>query len=336
MFVTSQNTNVKIITSSDSIPIDHHFKVIAGPGAGKTYWLVNHIKGVLRQSKKLTRSGKIACITYTNVASEEIVRRLGDCGNSVDASTIHSFLYRNVIKPYSFLLGAEGLFNPLELNGHDDHIPNMGLVSKWKSQTEQYYLKDDSAVCKCLSELDWFFDKSDTLKLKPRNPWRQKIGKYSIRNDSFIEYKKICWNKGFLHHEDVLYFSYNLISKNPRILEFIRVRFPYIFIDEFQDTHPIQAKIISLIGRESTLVGIIGDPCQSIYKFQGASRKHFLDFKLPGIQEYKIIINRRSAANIVNFLNHFRDQELIQEIHHIGEENSVIVFVGDPIEVVKN
>lgn len=89
------------ITSSDLIPIEQHFKVIAGPGAGKTHWLVNHIKNVVKNSVRLEKTRKIACITYTNIAVETIMKRLGtSIANRVEVSTIHSFLYRHVVKPY--------------------------------------------------------------------------------------------------------------------------------------------------------------------------------------------------------------------------------------------
>ena len=48
--------------------IEHHFKVFAGPGAGKTKWLIDHLERVLKESKRLGKTRKIACITYTNVA----------------------------------------------------------------------------------------------------------------------------------------------------------------------------------------------------------------------------------------------------------------------------
>ena len=62
-----------IISSGDKITdLDHHFRISAGPGAGKTYWLMNHMRNVLRNSKKLGISSKIACITYTTIAAEQI------------------------------------------------------------------------------------------------------------------------------------------------------------------------------------------------------------------------------------------------------------------------
>lgn len=79
------------ITSDDLIPIEQHFKISAGPGAGKTYWLINHIKNVLHTSTRLYRTRKIACITYTNIAVETILTRLGSSSDRVEVCTIHSF-----------------------------------------------------------------------------------------------------------------------------------------------------------------------------------------------------------------------------------------------------
>ena len=70
---------------------ENHFRVSAGPGAGKTYWLVGHIKNVLHNSSRLAKSKKIACITYTNIAVETILSRLGTSSENVEVSTIHSF-----------------------------------------------------------------------------------------------------------------------------------------------------------------------------------------------------------------------------------------------------
>lgn len=64
----------RIIPLSDShetIDIEHPFKVNAGPGAGKTTWLINHIRNVIQRSNRLGQVKKIACITYTNVAAKK-------------------------------------------------------------------------------------------------------------------------------------------------------------------------------------------------------------------------------------------------------------------------
>ncbi len=58
---------VTCITSDSRIPINTCFRVSAGPGAGKTHWLANHIQHILNSSDRLNRMSKIACISYTNV-----------------------------------------------------------------------------------------------------------------------------------------------------------------------------------------------------------------------------------------------------------------------------
>ncbi|HOV77233.1 MAG TPA: AAA family ATPase, partial [Sedimentisphaerales bacterium] len=80
------------IDSGTLLPdIERHFRVMAGPGAGKTHWLVNHIRHVVACSKRLSPASRVACISYTNVAVNEIVTRLGSATTQVDVSTIHSF-----------------------------------------------------------------------------------------------------------------------------------------------------------------------------------------------------------------------------------------------------
>jgi len=84
----------RITSDSALIDIEHHFRVSAGPGAGKTHWLVEHIRNVLHRSNRLGKTRKIACITYTNIAVETILSRLGTSVDRVEVSTIHSFLYK--------------------------------------------------------------------------------------------------------------------------------------------------------------------------------------------------------------------------------------------------
>ena len=63
------------IGSEDKVPIDACFRIGAGPGAGKTHWLIEHIKDVISHSNKLGAVKKVACITYTNVGTDTIRKR---------------------------------------------------------------------------------------------------------------------------------------------------------------------------------------------------------------------------------------------------------------------
>ena len=119
------------ITSADLIPIEQHFRVSAGPGAGKTYWLINHIKNVLYTSSRLYKTRKIACITYTNIAVETILIRLGSSSDRVEVSTIHSFLYKHIVKPYVQFIANEYDLNVSRIDGHDEVTISRGRIINW-------------------------------------------------------------------------------------------------------------------------------------------------------------------------------------------------------------
>ena len=82
--------------------LEQHMKIYAGPGAGKTHFLVENIKNIIENNKKITGSEnkKVLCITYTNAAVDEIKRRLVKYSDNVAIYTIHGFIIEYIIKPY--------------------------------------------------------------------------------------------------------------------------------------------------------------------------------------------------------------------------------------------
>src|SRR5690606_35744101 len=122
---------ITTIISNDIIDIEKPFKVKAGPGAGKTHWLVNRIKHVLANSKRLGCYRKIACITYTNTAVETISGRLNEGADREEISTIHSFTYNNIVKPYIHFIAAQYDFNVKYMDGHDEHFISRKYIKEW-------------------------------------------------------------------------------------------------------------------------------------------------------------------------------------------------------------
>ena len=106
--------------------------------------------------------------------------------------------------------------------------------------------------------------------------------------------------------DDILYFSYILLSRYSNIFKLIKARYPYIFVDEFQDTIPFVVDFLAQLGNEGVIVGVAGDKAQSIYDFLGATVQQFNNFVVPGIQEYEIRGNRRSTKQIIKLLNTIR------------------------------
>jgi len=323
--------------------IETSFKVYAGPGAGKSTWLIEHLERVLKQSNRLARTKQIACITYTNVAAEEIITRL-DCDRSrFDISTIHSFLYRNIIKPFSYLVESddqgETLFDVSKLDGHEEHVVHGDRLRRWihtisnDNGTNYNYLQWSQNKPKTLVELssmDYVFVNNE-VELITRKRRGARIPK--SRNELW-KYKSKYWCDGILHHEDVLYFSYLILSENPEVLNFIRNKFPYIFVDEFQDTTQLQTWILDRISEKETIIGVVGDLAQSIYKFTGAQRQDFISFKDGNIPEYKIGMNHRSTTQIIDFLNFLRTDINQEYGDEENEGESVKILIGEPKQAI--
>jgi DNA helicase-2/ATP-dependent DNA helicase PcrA len=327
--------NLPDITSL--MDIERDFKIYAGPGSGKTTWLVSHLENVLRKSKRLGKTGRIACITYTNVAAEELISRLQCNKDRFDISTIHSFLYRNIIKPFSYHIEKDDqghqLFDTTKLNGHEEHHVQMDKLRRWintlsELHGKKYGMYNETSIkqklIELLSSLDYAFI-NNKIELVVR-----KKGKFKLPNSNrkLWKYKSNYWHDGIMHHEDVLYFSYFILCISPRLTDFISNKYPYIFIDEFQDTTEVQTWIINKITELSTKVGVVGDLAQSIYEFSGAKKSDLLNFKDGKIDEYKISQNHRSTRRIIDFLNKLRP-DISQEYGSNNlEGNPVLVVVG--------
>ncbi|PIH55412.1 UvrD-helicase domain-containing protein [Paenibacillus sp. LK1] len=330
------------IHSETLIPTEEHFRIAAGPGAGKTYWLINHIKNVLHQTKRLKKTRKIACITYTNIAVDTILKRLGTNIHQVEVMTLHSFLYKHLLKPYASYLGNEYELNIKKMDGHQDPVLHFKKVKHWiethpnsdqlvnpYSVNQLIKLRQNiESVTRWLKSLKYHIDKNGDISLTCDNKQAYYINeedeqKYlnktclNILSLDLLAYKKLYWLKGILDHNDVLLFSYQLLKKYPFILNVIRSKFPYLFIDEFQDTNPIQIEILKLIGAQETIVGIIGDEAQSIFGFQGANPDQFSSFKLPGLVDYVMEDNRRSTNSIIDILNIIRKDIKQNKIRNI-------------------
>jgi len=102
-----------------------NFRLEAGAGAGKTYSLVKALQRIIDEeaAQLIRRHQKVACITYTNVATDEITRRT-DGHPAVQASTIHSFCWE-LCKNFQAILRQEVLSIP-RLNEKIEEVGGVG------------------------------------------------------------------------------------------------------------------------------------------------------------------------------------------------------------------
>lgn len=352
------------VTSSDiftSEQLQYHAKVYAGPGAGKTHFLVENVKNIITSNPLIiqSRMRKVLCVTYTNAAVEEIKRRLDRYTDHVEVYTIHGFIIENIIQPFQqelrnvmksdFGITVSGTGKILSqvkglgiLHGiNKDEIYDF-VREVTSEQMEMEYRKKEMGDI----EVDCNAFAESVFNGTPR---QMKFRAPSEISEQYVNpIKKYIWSVAKkLTLNEILYFGYRILENNPTALYAIRVKFPFIFVDEFQDTNPLQTLLIKLIGQKSTTVSIVGDVAQSIYSFQGARPSDFRNFTMDGareIREYVINGNRRSTENIVNFCNFLRqsDETIVQisqrpyhsEDEKIQSENKKIHFlVGKSPEV---
>lgn len=309
--------------------LEKHAKVYAGPGAGKTHFLVENVKNIVTTNPLITqsRARKVLCVTYTNAAVDEIKRRLDKFTDHVEVHTIHGFIIEHIIQPFQ-----------QDLRGIMESDFGIEVSSKGKISSQVEGLGILHGVNK--NEIYDFIRKTSPTEFSDDEFGYSKkaMGEVEVNNDAFVSsitkgttrciglkvpskineqhvvpLKKYIWSKiRKLTHNEILYFGYRILESNPTALYAIRVKFPFIFVDEFQDTNPLQTLIIKLIGKKSTIFGIVGDIAQSIYSFQGAQPTDFKNFSIEGgrdVNEYVINGNRRSTENVVNFCNFLRQSD---------------------------
>jgi DNA helicase-2/ATP-dependent DNA helicase PcrA len=111
----------------------NHFLLSGGAGSGKTYTLIELIQRINEEEPK----SKIACITYTNVAADEITERVDSF--SLKASTIHDFLWDNIkgfqtnlrsgIIELNESITEEDLLNDIEIQYREFKSLKKGIIS---------------------------------------------------------------------------------------------------------------------------------------------------------------------------------------------------------------
>jgi len=323
--------------------LEQHMKIYAGPGAGKTHFLVENIKNIIANNKKITGSEnkKVLCITYTNAAVDEIKRRLVKYSDNVAIYTIHGFIIEYIIKPYQtelkkHILNDFGIEIDFEAK-ISSQIEGLSILHGHDRDKIYDYIKSESGTDSVIDYSKSVMGKVEIDILEYCETDVAEIVKSSkIEEEHKMAIKKYVWNKAKkLTYNEILYFGYKMVISNSIISYALRVQFPFIFVDEFQDTNPLQAKLIDYLGQRSIVVGVIGDIAQSIYSFQGARPSKFSNFKVSGsdINEYNIIGNRRSTASIVHMCNYIRKSDTLAQLSIKEYKNQDIRSEKESIKV---
>lgn len=274
---------------------DKSVLLIACPGSGKTRTLTFKIAYEL--SKLKTDKEFVIAITYTNNAAEEIkdrVELLGVDTTQLWIGTIHSFCMEWIIRPYH--LYSDRLKNGFKVcNSFDTEQLLTKICEKYSNPKVTLY------------DFQYYATINGTYRIISKNSNNNNHIKVIL-----TEYFSTLKKNNKLDFEQILFYAYDLLKKRPVISSILCKLFPFILIDEYQDTTEIQYHIVSKIlsankGCSKTL--IVGDPNQSIYNSLGGypmakkELEQLLGFKL---QQLSLDKNYRSSKAIINYFDYYK------------------------------
>ncbi len=254
-----------------------HLLIVAGPGTGKTHTLTYRICYTREQLKTDQR---ILAVTFTNKAAREmeerLLKRLDDPQKmqSIDVGTFHHFCLQ-FLRQHAELLAPQGSF----------------CVA-------------DSEAIEQLSRIQWPECSRHQRKelLDKFSQWKSTQPVFAELPQEFSAYHQLLHKNNLFDFDDILRETVKIFDAHPDIAETTRAKYPFIFVDEYQDINLIQHALLKILVKgEDVSLTAIGDPHQSIYGFRGADVRCFENFSgdFPGATALSLNENYRSAANLL-------------------------------------
>ena len=305
--------------------VDGPLLVLAGAGSGKTRVVAFRIAHLIAQG---VRPSQILAVTFTNKASREMQER------------IHALLQD------SFFDGSPTIctFHSLGVRIMRESIHYLGYAPNFTIYDEE----DSSKLLRgCLQTLN--VKKEGEFKA-----YRSAIShaKNELQSPSEIEttglphgvqhalpevyklYQERLREANALDFDDLLFLTVRLFQKHPEVLAAYQQQWPYLLIDEYQDTNHAQYLMARLIVGERRNIFVVGDPDQSIYSWRGANIQNILNFEkdYPGAKIVRLEQNYRSRKNILDAANDLIKNNASRYEKKLwsdrGEGEKISLFVG--------
>lgn len=262
--------------------------ILAGAGSGKTRVITHRIIHLIRE--RGVRPWNILAVTFTNKAAKEMAERVRHQLGSGDIPLIATFhaACGRILRADGHQLGydrsfaiyddkdSERLLKELikELNLDDRRFPAAGIGTRI----------DD---CKNRGLLPHELPEGDLWN-------RQFVQIYA----AYQERLKRCNAMDF---GDMILQTVRLFEQYPDVLARWQQRFQWLLVDEYQDTNPVQYRLIRLLAGEQANLCVVGDDDQSIYSWRGADIRNILEFEkdFPNVTVIRLEQNYRSTPTIL-------------------------------------
>ena len=273
-------------TKSQSEAIRHQdgpLLVLAGPGSGKTTVVTKRVQ-YLVQDCHISPSS-ILVITFTKAAATEMKERFlrlmeqseekpQGYGN-VLFGTFHAVFF-NILKVSYGFTAANILREETRYQYMKEIVGRLKLEIDDENEFISGVLGEISLIKNERISLEHYFSKNC-----PEDIFRK----------IYEEYERKKRNARLIDFDDMLSYTWELLTKRPDILEAWQKKFRYILVDEFQDINRLQYDILRLLAQPENNLFIVGDDDQSIYRFRGAKPEIMLNFQKDFPTAGRVLLN---------------------------------------------
>lgn len=345
--VQIQNT---IYTCLDSFK---DFVFSAGAGAGKTYALIESLKYAIKNygSPFAIKKQKIACITYTNVAANEIKHRLGQT-ELISVSTIHELLW-GLIKSYQkelLEIHKEHLKSEIarinfDLYENEEEVKSYKEFRSLEPMMADFltnYLKQNKELFYSVYDKPSKEFKASFLELLEKTPkilnnvasfksyassiyrvenYNECLELMSQNNPKYVSVRyEPKFNNDVLHrmifsHDTLLNYSKKLILSREVFKQVCVDSFPIVFVDEFQDTNSIVVEILnelSVFAKKTKKKFVVGYFGDKVQNIYDDGVGENISTIHQELQVITKEFNRRSRNEVINVINKIRNDSISQ------------------------
>lgn len=267
--------------------------IVAGPGSGKTRVIVHRIAYLIERGG--VAPWNILAVTFTNKASKEMRERLDTLvterqGRALTVGTFHSCCAR-WLRTDGEAIGLDRRFTI-----YDDG-DQLDLVKRALSDME---LDDKKFKPRALlAAISGAKNESISAERYARDAEGYFEG---VAARVYTRYQEMLDQNRALDFDDLLGKTLELFSTVPEVLEQYQDRFPYLMVDEFQDTNVVQYELVRLLGKKHRNVCIVGDEDQSIYGWRKADVRNLQHFErdFPELKTVMLEQNYRSTQAVLD------------------------------------
>ena len=245
------------------------------------------------------RPWNILAITFTNKAAGEMRARLAstlgeELASSVHASTFHSACVQILRRSIERL----GYGSDFAIYDADDSRKLMKSCLADCNVSEKQF--PPRGIVQEISN-------AKDAMISPEEMWEDAGEDYRKQTVArlYAAYQRHLRESNTLDFDDIIYLTVELFRRFPEELAKYQYRFPYVLVDEYQDTNHAQYQLISLLTHASGNLCVVGDDDQSIYRFRGATIENILGFEeeFPDCTVIRLEQNYRSTQNILDAAN---------------------------------